>query len=826
MSSRSNLKFSFSRLLCPLFFFCVFFYLGMRFLGTEDFAYVLGWWVTLLLMGLAFQPLTLYLFRSFHDGGWMFAKTLSIAISGWLMWFLSSCHILKFSRTNSILVLVLCFALNLVFFYFVEKKKNRTMRFIDYYTPGRVCSMFSAEVIFFAVFIFWCYLKGINPDAYGTERFMDYGYMMTLSRTDYMPAEDIWLSGNGINYYYVGQYLMTYITKVAGIGVEYGYNLAMMTLAAMGFSLPYSIGVNLMRICLKDRKKETYSPEETAEMEQIGCVTREQGTPYWRPVITGLFSGLAVAFAGNMHYPIYKFLYPKLQRLTGAEEQYSYWFPDATRFIGYQPDTNDKTIHEFPVYSYVIGDLHAHVINTIFVLTILGILVGWLVSRKARMDAVRLTGGCEAPGMLAEVFHPAVFVCSFLVGLFHMTNYWDYPIYFVVCGAVILFSNLIVYAFKKEAWILTAYQAAVFVVVGTLVSLPFTLSFDSISSRINLCDTHTTLYQLMVLWGLPTICVAVFFYTKWREERQRSRIAAKGGKDSRNWLCRFLESMTITDLFVLTIGLCAIGLVLLPEVIYVVDIYSGAYKRANTMFKLTYQAFIMFGVAMSYIIVRFVSIPRTMGQKCFGVVALYLFSSTLGYFNEAYTAWFNGEYSSLDASAFIEEDCNTADAEMIDYINENIPEQSVILEMPGLSYTYFNRVSVFTGMPTVLGWQTHEWLWRSSGDFEYPAVVTERHDDVIEIYTSTDRARVLELIEKYDIDYIYIGECELVDGYHQRSDADKQSENYDASAWRSVEGSYYKVINTNISLLTGLGEVVKQIESEEGFTTYLIKINR
>ncbi len=826
MSSKSNVKFGFSQLLSPLFFFCVFFYLGMRFLGTEDFSYVLGWWVTLLLMGIAFQPLTLYLFRSFHDGGWMFAKTLSIAISGWLMWFLSSCHIMKFSRVNSIIVLVLCFVLNLVFFYFVEKKKNRTMRFMDYYTPSRVCSMFSAEVIFFAVFIFWCYLKGINPDAYGTERFMDYGYMMTLSRTDYMPAEDIWLSGNGINYYYVGQYLMTYVTKVAGIGVEYGYNLAMMTLAAMGFSLPYSIGVNLMRICLKDRKKETYSPEDIAEMEQIGCVTREQGTPYWRPVLTGLFSGLAVAFAGNMHYPIYKFLYPKLQRLTKAEEQYSYWFPDATRFIGYQPDTNDKTIHEFPVYSYVIGDLHAHVINTIFVLTILGILVGWLVSRKARMDAVRLTGECEAPTMLAEVFHPAVLVCSFLVGLFHMTNYWDYPIYFVVCGAVILFSNLIVYAFKKEAWILTAYQAAVFVVVGTLVSLPFTLSFDSISSRINLCDTHTTLYQLMVLWGLPTICVAVFFYTKWREERQRNRIGTKGAKDNRNWLRRFLESMTITDLFVLTIGLCAIGLVLLPEIIYVVDIYSGAYKRANTMFKLTYQSFIMFGVAMSYIIVRFVSIPRTMGQKCFGVVALCLFSSTLGYFNEAYTAWFNGFYSSLDASAFIEEDCNAADAEMIDYINENIPEQSVILEMPGLSYTYFNRVSVFTGMPTVLGWQTHEWLWRSSGNFEYPAVVTERHDDVIEIYTSTDRARVLELIEKYNIDYIYIGECELVDGYRQRSDADKQSENYDSAAWRNVEGSYFKAIDTNISLLTGLGEVVKQVESEDGFTTYLIKIIR
>ncbi len=830
MSNSRNKQIGYLQLLTPLFFFCVIFYLGMRYLGTDDFSYILGWWFTLLLMGLAFQPVTLYLFRAFHDGGWMFAKTLSIAFSGWLMWFLSSCHIMKFSRANSIIVLVLCFVLNLVFYYFVVKKKNRTHSFLSYYTPDRISSMLSAEVIFFAVFVFWCYLKGINPDAYGTERFMDYGYMMTLSRTDYMPAQDIWLSGNGINYYYVGQYLMTYIAKVSGISIAYSYNLAMMTLAAMGFSLPYSLGVNLMRIFLKDRAKETYSPAEEEELATIGAVTRERGTPYWRPMLTGVLGGLAVGFAGNMHYTIYKSLYPKLQRLLGEETQYKYWFPDATRFIGYQPDRPDKTIHEFPVYSYVIGDLHAHVINTIFVMTILGILIGWLVMRKQRMDAVRLTGSCEEVKLLPEIFHPAIIACSFLVGLSHMTNYWDFPIYFVVCGAVILFSNLIVYSFKKNAWILTAYQAAVFVVLGELVSLPFTLTFDSISTSINLCSRHTSLYQLMVLWGLPASCVIVFFFAKmWEERKMNLRRKQSGDKKDRAWIRRFMESMNVADLYVLTIGLCALGLVLLPEIIYVVDIYGGDYERANTMFKLTYQAFIMFGIAMTYIIMKFVSVPKTMGQKCFGIVALCLFISTVGYFNEAYTAWFDGYYTGLDATKFIEEDVNDADAEMIRYINENIDKQSVILEMPGLSYTFFNRISVFTGMPTVLGWQTHEWLWRSSGDLQYPKVVTERHDDIIEIYTSTDEARVRELIEKYDIDYIYIGECELVDGYHQRGDGDVNEDGtYDSEQWRSVEGSFYKRINTNIELLTGLGTVVRMIDETTGrnFTTYLIEVDR
>ncbi len=826
MKNRSEHQTSILRLVSPLVFLCIFFYLGMRYLGSEDFSYVLGWWATLLAMGFAFQPLTLYLFRGFHDGGWMFAKTLSIAISGWLMWFLSSCHILKFTRFNCFFVLTLCFVLNIAFHYFMVSKKKQRWALAEYYTPDRVCSMFSAEVLFFAVFLFWCYLKGINPDAFGTERYMDFGYMMTISRTDYMPAEDIWLSGHGINYYYVGQYLATYITKLAGVPVSYGYNLAMMTLAAMGFSLPYAIGVNIMRVFLKDRKNDQFSASEQETMARIGSVASEQGQPYWRPLFTGILSGLAVGFAGNMHYPIYKFLYPKLQRLRGEETQYSYWFPDATRFIGYQPDVDDKTIHEFPIYSYVIGDLHAHVINTIFVLTVIAILFAWLMVRKNKMDAVRLGKSHEKPTLLSEVFHPAILVSAFFVGLFHMTNYWDFPIYFVVCGAVILFSNLIVYHFEKEAWLLTAYQAAVFVVMGILVSLPFTLSFDSISTAIRLCDRHTSLYQLMVLWGLPVACVVVFFFVQWREANVWS--ATNNQRMGKPWIRRFMESMRISDLFVLTIGLCAIGLVLLPEIIYVKDIYSGAYKRANTMFKLTYQSFIMFGISMPYIIMKYVSVPKTALQKGFGIATLLLFSMTLGYFNEAYTAWFNGYYTTLDATTFIADDCNADDAEMIQYINENIDEQCVILEMCGLSYTYFNRISVFTGMSTVLGWQTHEWLWRSSGDLEYPEIVSERHDDILEIYTSTDEARVRELIKKYDIDYIYIGECELVDGYRQKSDSDAQAEDYDATQWRSVEGTTYKKIDTNISLLTGLGTIVKQIAptDEKLFTTYLIRVER
>ena len=79
-----------------------------------------------------------------------------------------------------------------------------------------------------------------------------------------------------------------------------------------------------------------------------------------------------------MHYVIYAQIIPLIEKLTGKEVS-SYWFPDATRYIGYNPyREEDRTIHEFPCYSFVLGDLHAHVVNIMFVLLVIAFLYVWL----------------------------------------------------------------------------------------------------------------------------------------------------------------------------------------------------------------------------------------------------------------------------------------------------------------------------------------------------------------------------------------------------------------------------------------------------------------
>jgi hypothetical protein len=103
------------------------------------------------------------------------------------------------------------------------------------------------------------------------------------------------------------------------------------------------------------------------------------------PGISGLLAGAGVCIAGSMHYPIYKWIIPAYQKLKGIEPT-RYWFPDATRYIGYNPETTDKTIHEFPAYSFVLGDLHAHVINIPFVLTMLALILCFVSKSVSRIQ--------------------------------------------------------------------------------------------------------------------------------------------------------------------------------------------------------------------------------------------------------------------------------------------------------------------------------------------------------------------------------------------------------------------------------------------------------
>ena len=821
------------------------------------------------------MPLTNLIFASFKDRGWIFSRTIGLFFCAWTLWVLNCAGVMPFRPSSARITVIVLAAVNYAAYFICKKRKERrgagkTDAAERRSRPSIVLILFE-EAMFFGLLYLSVYIIGFRPDAYGTEKFMDYGFMTAMSRSDHMPFTDMWFAGRSVNYYYGGQYVTVFLMKLAGVTEGQAYNLMRGLITTCSFMLPFSLVFQLLydymrrmpvqqhghtaRTGRSDTMRQVPAAAGTASAGAgisrvsaatgtasagagISRVSATAGTAeggggrsggaaaVLAGLLGGLLGGAAVAFCGNIHYVLYGIILSAIKRFRG--EEYFYWFPDSTRYIGYDPDLPDKTIHEFPAYSSVLGDLHAHYINILFVVTVTAVVYAW--AQKHDRD-----GGGKLPFICPEVL-----VTGFMTGAFRWTNFWDFPIYYVVCGSVFFFVLLRRYRKRIPQFIaVMAAIAAVMFGTGYLASLPFTMTFDQISTQIGLTHSHTLWYQLLILWGLPAACL-VGFIVQLVGERLRSREMPGGRElpggqeipgrrempsgrempdgqempgrraipDGREIPDRY--EMRVPDLAVLMYGLCAAGLVFLPEVIYVKDIYGADHYRANTMFKLSYQAFILFGICMAYILTRTLvegirrlrrgalstdvvsagsvsagfcpfeagtartggfevadnhSRPDTPGRakawSCLvpGLIGLALLLMTAGYMGCAVRYWF-GDISDpavrihTDASVFVYRSFYT-DFKAIDWMNRNISGVRTILEAPGDSYSDYGRISVATGLPTVIGWNNHEYLWR--GGYEE---VAARIEDADRIYTAEDEETARELVDKYGVEYIYIGALE------------------------------------------------------------------
>ena len=190
-------------------------------------------------MGMVAMPVTGRLFSHFKDKGWLFSKVFAVCVSGFLTWFLVAAGVFPFTSAVCIGVSVVCGVFCMVLFNRQQKAG------IECYPVQEMKLVVREELLFFAVFLMWTYLAGFHPQAYGTEKFMDYGFMEAMMRSDVLPARDLWYSEGHINYYYGGQYFAVFLTKLTGSQVELTYNLMRTFVAAFAFVLPFSLAYQM-----------------------------------------------------------------------------------------------------------------------------------------------------------------------------------------------------------------------------------------------------------------------------------------------------------------------------------------------------------------------------------------------------------------------------------------------------------------------------------------------------------------------------------------------------------------------------------------------------
>jgi uncharacterized membrane protein len=349
----------------------------------------------------------------------------------------------------------------------------------------------------------------------------------------------------------------------------------------------------------------------------------------------------------------------------------TYWYPDATRFIGYDPDTNDKTIHEFPIYSFVVSDLHGHMNDIFIVLLFLAFLFISLEKTKDFFNWKFVLGS------------------GFILSVCYMTNAWDFAVYGLVLA---IFSFLInSNKFEFSSILKTLTNGILVIVFWYLFSYPFSFNFVPMMEGIKLADGHSPFYQLFILYGgFWLICLPFFLALPLHKK------------------------ITKSDFFIFSLILSASILILIPELIYIKDIYIYEYRRANTMFKLVYQSFILYSLSSGYVLIRFSSFFKSKIVKYFYYfIFLTIFAIHMFYPYFAIKSYYGDlkNYKGLDGLKYLQTSY-LDNYQAILWINQNISGQPVILEAPGDSYTTFDQVSSATGLPTVEGWLVHEWLWR------------------------------------------------------------------------------------------------------------------
>ncbi|MFA6532708.1 MAG: DUF2298 domain-containing protein [Patescibacteria group bacterium] len=675
----------------------------------------LKWYLTLLVIGIIFTPLTKKVFKSFKfDFGYPFAKTLGIILLSYFVFVLGIVKILPFSRLSLFLIIGIFALINYVILNLFQNLKNKKMlKQVQHDNDGlKILPMIIfEELLFIFCLFFWTFIRSQEPSIHGLEKFMDFGFINSILRTKFFPPKDIWYSPEPINYYYFGHLSGAILIKLSNIKASIGYNLILATIFAQGMTQVFSLIANIIK-------------------------KYDQKLNLFKTVIYGLIGAYLVNLGGNLH-TLYLFTkgYPNegpipFWKILSGFNPTTYWYPNATRFIPF-------TIHEFPSYSYVVADLHGHVFDIPFVLLTLALLF-ILFTNKLNRSKIPNTKYL----ILNTIF------LGFMAAIHYMTNAFDGPIYILLALIIFLF----LFGFSVKLFV----NSAILIISFIFFSLPFSWFFKPFVSGIGVnCSPKfltdigkirpfifeagncqiSPFWMLFVLWGFFWISFGIFLFI-------RKRVSNNG-------------TMKQLNNFLLILFSFGLFLTIIPEFFYIKDIYPQHF-RANTMFKLGYQAFTMMGIASIVTFYLLKNIKKTIIYYLLTIVFIFFlfFPSIYPYFSvPSYYGQLNRPVQ-LDGQVWLK-DSNLEDNEIIDYLNKNEKGQPVILEAQGDSYTDYERISAFTGLPTVAGWWVHEWLWRGSFN-----IVGDRIPEVVSLYESKDINQTKLLISKYKIKYVVISQLE------------------------------------------------------------------
>ena len=766
---------------------------------------VLAWLLVVELIFLITLPLAIVIFRPLPDRGIILARILGLLVVCYLAWVVVSLGWLDFSRGVVYLGMGVVAVASGVALWFAGDEVWAFVR-------ERWRLIVVTESLFLAAFLAFVAVRYFNPDLWhpyrGGEKPMELAYFTAVFRSTAMPPYDPWFAGGYLNYYYWGYFVIACINRVAAVLPTTAFNLAVPLFFALTFTGAFSIGYNL---AAGVRNSGIRRPGNSPATQQTGRAAR-----FLPPALCGAAAALFVTVIANIDGML-QVLKGAWTVLVAGEAWAGFDFWRSSRMIpvldGFEPPavafwlpdliSGDAGaswhITEFPFFTFLFADLHAHMMVIPFTLLALGLGLALMAGlRDGSRGWVALCG----------------LSLALTLGSLWVINSWDYPSYVLLSVAMLGLALLFTRLPAQRKLLLFGTMAVGIVALSLLFFLPFHQYYETFNDGLDASRWRTPIDRFLAIHSLFIFIVGSYLFLKTRGDLVVLVRSLWGGEELprwMDWLRVVFALLVIVALLFAAIGYFTVALMVallallavagcrtlsVPEpsrpyealvlailamaafIVVGVDLVTveGDIGRMNTLFKYYLEVWVFMAIAAAYMLWRMASsgLPelrflRFDGRIAWVAVVVVLAASSLVYTFLGTNARVDDRFAdlspTLDGTAYMEAAQHWErdeyfplvwDLQAIQWVQDNVEGSPVVLEAHMEQYRWGGRFANYTGLPTIIGWPWHQIQQR----FDYRGEVDRRAMDVRSAYESTDIPTKIELLRKYGVSYVVLGDLE------------------------------------------------------------------
>ncbi|MGE5250172.1 MAG: DUF2298 domain-containing protein [Bacteroidota bacterium] len=764
------------------------------------------WYAFIFLLGLASYPLVRLALPGLGAGAYGLSRVGGMALLAYIAWLGGSVG-LTYSRTN------IALAAGLIALAGIGVAWSRRREWAAEWRSGRRIFL-AVELLFLAFFLFDLFIRLGNPDLWhpskGGERPMDFSYFNAVLKSTSFPPYDPWFAGGYINYYYYGYVLVGTPVKLLGIVPSIAYNMILPTLFAMVGTGAFTVASQLVRGTRSRLAEEADSP------------------PLNFPLISGVAAALMTVVLGNLG--TVRMLFQGFQRmaapggditvanfiqrwiwavkgffaaLMGAGLPFGpgdwYWIP--SRVIPAPGDV--EPINEFPFFTFLYSDLHAHMI----VLPLALFVLGWVVSFIKTRANMR-------PAEWAASF----FMGGLMLGALYPTNLSDIYTYLLLAMAVVAFilwfradlSRLHILSgippLLRRLFVI-AISVSVLAGLSFVLYEPYRMWYAQAYGAVDpWTGSHTPIWSYLTHWGLFLFIITAWMLWETRQWMAATPVSALS--KLRPYVLVIEGALALVLLALIYLGLKGvqigwlalplaawagvlllrpdlpdekrlvlflIGTALLITIVVEVVVVRGDIGRMNTVFKFYLQAWVLLAVSAAAAFGWLLSEIEewTPAWRSVFQGGLYLLVAGALLFTITATSDKISDRMApdaphtLDSMTYMEyatywdqQDMDLSqDYRAIRWLQDHVQGSPVIVEANVPEYRWGTRYTIYTGLPGVVGWNWHQ---RQQRALLPPNTVTDRVDQIGAFYQTDDINAALAFLNKYQVRYIIVGQLERI----------------------------------------------------------------